>query len=205
MKRTLLLTAFSGMLYLGVTSASSGPGGQSLNGTGSPGANTTCGNCHGGGAGTTTATVELRKLSTGTSGPVVTQYQADTVYLVKVVGNNANLSHFGFQLTALNSANTNAGVFTNVTGSMHIASVGSKNIVEHTAQLAKTNNQYEASFRWTAPATGAGTVTFYGVINGVDNTGQVNNDKPSAPFSVALTESTTSVKELNTATLALPN
>ncbi|HYD21986.1 MAG TPA: choice-of-anchor V domain-containing protein [Flavipsychrobacter sp.] len=196
MKRTLLLTTIAGMLYLGLGSNSTGPAAQFLNATGSPGNNASCGGCHGGGAGTTTGNVEIRKLSTGITGPVVTQYQADTVYIVKVVGNNASISHFGFQLTALNGANTNAGTFQNVTGSKHIGSVGSKNIVEHIDQLAKTNNQYEATFNWKAPATGTGNVTFYGVINAVNNDGLAGGDKPGSPFTKLLTENTTSVKEL---------
>lgn len=195
MKRTLLLTTATAMLYLGLASNSTGPAGQFLNATGSPGNNASCGGCHGGGAGTTTGNVEIRKLSTGITGPVVTQYQADTVYIVKVVGNNANISHFGFQLTALNGSNTNAGTFQNVTGNMHITAVSSKNIVEHTDQLAKTNNQYEASFNWKAPATGTGNVTFYGVINAVNNDGLAGGDKPGSPFTKLLTENTTSVKE----------
>ncbi len=60
--------------------------------------------------------------------------------------------------------------------------------MEHAAQLAKTNNQYEATFNWKAPASGTGTVTFYGVINAVNNNGQQVGDRPSAPFNIALTE-----------------
>lgn len=207
MKRILLLTASSGLLYLSLTSASFGPGSQALNCTGSPGSTSTCSSCHGGGSGTTIANAEIRKLSTGISGPIVSQYQHDTTYIVKVVGNNINLSHFGFQLTALNTSNTNAGTFQNVTGSMHIVAVGSKNIVEHTAPLAKTNSQYEATFQWKAPSTGTGNITFYGVINGVDNGGNATADKPSNPFTVILAQAPTSVNELQlTAELtAYPN
>lgn len=207
MKRILLFTATSGLLYLTLSSSSFGPGGQSLNATGSPGSTTTCGNCHSGGAGTTTATVEVRKLSTGPTGPIVTSYQADTNYIIKLVGNNANLTHFGFQFTVLNSSNTNAGTFSSMSGNVHAVSVGAKLIVEHTAQLAKTNNQFEATFTWKAPAAGTGNVTFYGVINAVNNNNQQAGDKPSAPFTVALTEAPTSVTntEKNISITAFPN
>jgi hypothetical protein len=188
MKRILLFTATSGLLYLTLSSSSFGPASQSLNATGSPGANSICGNCHSGGAGTTTGTVEVRKLSTGPSGPVVTQYLPDTNYIVKVVGNNASLTHFGFQLTALNSSNANAGTFSNLPGNIHSSTVGGKLIVEHATALAKTNNQYEATFQWKAPATGTGAITFYGVINAVNNNSQTAGDKPGSPFTKVLAQ-----------------
>lgn len=191
MKRILLFTAVSGLLYLSLSSNSVGPAAMGLNATGSPGSAATCTGCHGGGPGTTTATVQIRKLSTGPTGPIVTQYIPDTNYIVKVVGNHATLTHFGFQLTALNSSNTNAGTFSNLQGAIHSSTVGGKLIIEHAAQLAKTNNQYEATFNWKAPATGTGNVTFYGVINAVDNNAQVGGDKPSPPFTIALTETPT--------------
>jgi hypothetical protein len=188
MKRIILFTAISGLLYLSLSSSSFGPASQSLNATGSPGATTTCGNCHSGGSGTTTATVEIRKLSTGPTGPIVASYIPDTNYIIKVVGNHATLTHFGFQLTALNSSNANAGTFSNLPGNIHSSTAGGKLIVEHATQIAKTNNQFEATFHWKAPATGTGNVAFYGIINAVDNNGQVGGDKPSNPFTKALTE-----------------
>lgn len=190
MKRTLLLTALSGILYLTITGYASGPGQISLDGTGSPGANSSCVSCHSGGAGITTGTVEIRKLSTGLSGPIVTSYMPDTNYIIRVVGNNANLTHFGFQLTALNSTNVSAGTFSNLPGNVHTATVSSKAIVEHAVPIAKTNNQYEVTFNWIAPAAGSGSVTFYGIINAVNNGGQVNGDKPGNQFTKVLTETT---------------
>lgn len=190
MKRILLFTATSGLLYLTLSSNSVGPAAMGLNATGSPGSGTSCGGCHGGGPGTTTAAVEIRKLSAGPNSPIVTQYMPDTNYIVKIVGNHATLTHFGFQLTALRSSNTNAGTFSNLSGSVHSSTVGGKLIIEHAAQIAKTNNQYEATFNWKAPAAGTGTVTFYGIINAVDNNSQVGGDKPSSPFTKALTETT---------------
>ncbi len=190
MKRILLLTATSGLLYLTLSSNSVGPAAMGLNATGSPGSSSSCGGCHGGGPGTTAAALQIRKLSTGPNGPIVTQYMPDTNYIVKVVGNHATLTHFGFQLTALKTANTNAGTFSNLPGTVHSSTVGNKLIVEHATQLAKTNNQFEATFNWKAPASGTGTVTFYGIINAVNNNSQVGGDKPSPPFTIALSETT---------------
>ena len=190
MKKTLLFTALSGILYLTITGYASGPGQVSLNGTGSPGANSSCAGCHSGGTGATTGAVEIRKLSTGISGPLVTSYMPDTNYIVTVIGNNANLTHFGFQLTALNSTNINAGTFSNLPGNVHIATVSSKTIVEHATPLAKTNNQYEVMFNWVAPAAGSGNITFYGIINAVNNGGQVSGDKPGNQFTKVLAETT---------------
>lgn len=191
MKKIVLFTAASGLFYLSLSSNAGGPAAGGLNATGSPGTSPSCGGCHAGGTGTTTATVELRKLSTGPTGPVVTSYLPDTNYLVKVVGNHPTLTHFGFQVTALNSANANAGVFSDFPVNVHSAVVNAVTIIEHTDQLPKTNNEFNATFRWKAPAPGSGAVTFYGIINAVDNNTMVSGDRPSPGFTVAVAEATT--------------
>jgi hypothetical protein len=195
MKKRLLVLISGAFVYMFMSGNVLGPASFALNATGSPGSTTSCGNCHSGGGGTTTNTVELRKLS---GGPEVTQYIPDTNYIVTVKGNNASISHFGFQLTALNIGNTNAGSFSNFPATMHIGVAGGKNIVEHTDQLPKTNNQYEAVFHWKAPSAGTGTVSFYGVINAVNNDGGLGGDRPGTPFTVQLTEATTGVAETPT-------
>lgn len=207
MKRILLFTATSGLLYLSLSSNSWGPASGGLNGTGGPGSTFDCSGCHAGGIGNTTASVEVRKLSSGPNGPIITQYIADTNYIVKLVGNNSALTHFGFQLMALDATNVDAGLFTSLPSNAQLEIAGGRNIVEHSTQIAKINNQYEATFHWKAPTTGTGTVTFYGIINGVNNNGAVGGDKPSAPFNVALTEATTNVArtEKNISITAFPN
>lgn len=184
-------------LYFSMSSNSSGPA-SAGNGirNGGPGTNGNCSACHGGGAGTTTMTIALKEKATGTAANG--KYKPGTVYTVTLGGNNASLAFFGFQLTAATAANQQAGSFGNLGSNKHAVVIGGLQVVEHSQNLAKTSGSYLAEFDWTAPAAGTGTVTLYGIINGVNDDNGTNGDKASAPVNLSLTETIppTSVKEL---------
>ncbi len=201
-KKLLLFSALSGIIFLTLTSSKTGPatsavGDRTGGGAGSGG---NCGSCHGGGGGTTTGTVEIRKKSTGLTGPTVNTYEAFTDYYVTVKGTNASLSHFGFQVKALNSANASSGTFSNFPADVHPATFNNRTYVEHAHQLPKDGNgEYSATFEWTAPPAGAGTITFFGCLNAVNDDDAISGDKPSSPFNVALSEVTSSVGKVDQA------
>lgn len=184
-------------LYLSLGSNASGPA-SAGNGirNGGPGSNGNCAACHGGGSGTTTMTISLKEKASGTAADG--KYKPGTVYTVTIGGNNANLAFFGFQLTAANTTNHQAGTFGNFGSNKHQTTIGGLQVVEHSQTLAKTNGAYLAEFDWTAPAAGTGNVTFYGIINGVNDDDAITGDKPSAPITLALTETTspTGIKDL---------
>jgi hypothetical protein len=187
MKRPLIIfsTVLCG-LYVLLSSNAAGPAtaGNGIR-NGAPGSNGTCSACHGGGAGTTTAAIALKEKATGTAANGV--YKPGMVYTVTISGNNSNLAFFGFQVTAVKGT-AQAGTFSNMGPDKHIANISGLQLVEHSTSLAKTNGQYEASFDWTAPAAGTGTVTFNGIINGVNKDNNTGGDRASSIVSLNLTE-----------------
>lgn len=198
MKRTFIFSAgLLCSLYVLLGSNAAGPA-SSGNGirNGGPGSNGTCASCHGGGAGTTTMTISLKEKVSGTAANG--SYKPGMVYTVSIGGNNTNLAFFGFQLSATTAAHLQAGAFSNMGGDKHVTTISGIQLAEHSTSLAKTNGAYEASFDWTAPAAGAGTVTFDGIINGVNHTGDVGGDKTSAPVRLSFTENSggTAINEL---------
>jgi hypothetical protein len=188
MKKSIIISAIMlpGM-FLIFSSNSSGPAssGNGIRNSG-PGSNGTCGSCHGGGAGTTTINISLAEKATGTAANGV--YKPGVVYTVTLSGNNPNLPFFGFQLSAATGANQQAGAFGNLGGNKHISNLSGLQIVEHSTNIAKVNGVYTATFDWTAPTAGKGTVTFYGIINGVNDDNGTNGDRTSAPAAISLTE-----------------
>ncbi|MFA6056852.1 MAG: choice-of-anchor V domain-containing protein [Taibaiella sp.] len=188
MKKSIIISAIMlpGIFIL-FSSNSNGPGssGNGIRNNG-PGSIGTCASCHGGGAGTTTINIALAEKATGTAANGV--YKPGVVYTVTLSGNNPNLPFFGFQLSAATAANQQAGSFANLGGNKHISNLSGLQIVEHSTNIAKVNGAYTATFDWTAPVAGKGTVTFYGIINGVNDDNGTNGDRTSAPAAINLTE-----------------
>jgi hypothetical protein len=188
MKRSIIIIPVVLLgLYLSLSSNSAGPAssGSGIR-NGGPGTNGNCGSCHSGGAGTTTMAISLKEKASGTAAGGV--YKPGTVYTVTLSGNNTNLAFFGFQLTATGPGNAQAGVFSNMGAGKHAVPLGGLQVAEHATTLPKTNGSYLAEFDWTAPAAGTGTVTFYGIINGVNDDDGTGGDRASAPINITLAE-----------------
>lgn len=188
MKKSIIISAIMlpGIFIL-FSSNSNGPAssGNGIRNNG-PGSNGTCASCHGGGAGTTTINIALAEKATGAAANGA--YKPGVVYTVTLSGNNPNLPFFGFQLSAATTANQQAGSFGNLGANKHISNLSGLQIVEHSTNIAKVNGAYTAIFDWTAPVAGKGTVTFYGIINGVNDDNGTNGDRTSAPAAISLTE-----------------
>lgn len=188
MRKSIIISAIMlPAIFFIFSSNSSGPA-SSGNGirNGGPSSNGTCGSCHGGGAGTTTINISLAEKATGTAANGV--YKPGVVYTVTLSGNNPSLPFFGFQLSAATAAHQQAGSFANLGADKHISNLSGLQIVEHSTNIAKVNGAYVATFDWTAPTAGKGTITFYGIINGVNNDNGTNGDKVSTPATISLTE-----------------
>lgn len=203
MKRRFL--QFSGLMAVVALSLSSykyGIGGNNGNSnyTGAPGSLGTCGNCHGGSSTTTTATITMKEK---VSGQAVTngKYTPGMAYTVTITGSNSgSLSKYGFQVMPLNAAGSTPGTLTATQASTVVRTMNAgKMLVEQTDMLTGTSaTNMASSFDWTAPAAGAGTVTFYGIVNAVNGNNSDNGDKCSPSASAAFTENNpTSVGNLS--------
>lgn len=214
MKRKLLvlpLTAVIGALAL--SSYSTGPWQTaSQNRTGSAGsgtANCSGGGCHGANSSNTTVTITV----TNAGGNVVTSYTPGATYTVNISGRNTSaLTRFGLQSTVVLAAatSTQAGSFT-ASSPLAVRTASTPDIVEQTSKITGTVSgglaTYSASYSWTAPAAGAGTVRFLATLNAVNNDGGTSGDEPAAATPLDLIEgSGTNVPGVNTAALKLyPN
>lgn len=197
-KKSLLITATTAIIYLTISSYSSGPA-NNMEGdkTGRPGSSGTCGGCHMGGGGTTTGAIEVRLKSAGTSSTPVTSYVAGETYIITITGGNptAGLDDFGFQFTALKSSdNSTVGTYSNLGTMVHGFPATNSTLVEHNAPIPKTGGVYEISFDWTAPTTSVGGINMYTIINAVDKDNSVSGDKPSGTISLALVDKTSVAK-----------
>lgn len=207
--RITLLSATAMMGYFIVTGWSTGPAhsGSLMNGT--PGVSGSCNNCHAGGSGTTTIqSVDFKDDATGI---MVTdnKYKPGHTYTVTIhAGGSGNQGFYGFQANFRRGSNSNAGSLSATQPGMAVATASGYSVIEHTSRLtAMAPGHYMPSFKWTAPAAGAGTVTLHAILNAVDGNSSVSGDMPSAPFAKTLAEaSTTAVATLNGVALAIfPN
>jgi hypothetical protein len=188
-KKILLFTAFAGITALTMSSYNDGPWGPNgtngLNRTGSAGSSANCtgSGCHGANNTNTKPTIVV-----SANGNPVTKYIPGVVYTVTVGGGNtsAALPKFGFQLSAVKTANTSqqAGSFSSAPANVAIRTAGSLQLVEHSSPLSGTgsgnNWLYATSFNWTAPATGTGQVTFYLTLNAVNGNNATSGDQPNS-------------------------
>lgn len=213
-KKSLLFTLLAGMTYVTLSSSANGAAADG-NGdrTGRLGSGVTCASsgCHASSSGATTCTIEIRKKSAPT-GAIVTTYNADSVYIVKITGTNANtaLTKYGFQVICVNGVGgtSNVGTWQNLPSGTKSTSNSSTNslalIEQSTPQSRNTSNNYEVSLEWKAPSSGA--ATFYAIINAVNNTGSVGGDAVSSTAQVTLQKSASvGNTNLETAVSVYPN
>lgn len=162
----------------------------SNNYTGSPTSIGTCANCHNSSTPmTTTAEIVLRVKSTNI--PVINgKYTPGETYTVTIAGlNSAGLTAFGFQTMPLDANNATPGTLFATQPNTTVRNMnGGRKLVEQTDILGGSLPTLTASFDWTAPAAGAGTVTFYGVINAVNGQDNSGGDKCSNPASAMFLE-----------------
>ncbi len=150
---------------------------QGLGNTGAPGDETnsngtakTCQSCH-----NTSSMIQVTldiEVMDG-SGNVITEYAPDQTYDVKVTVNSvgsATPAGFGFQLLCLKAPlgqnGDNWQAFSNPANNVRVAVASSngRQYAEHKGPSASN----EFMVKWTAPAVGTGTITFYSCGNGVN-------------------------------------
>lgn len=176
---------FCGLALIMISLANSG-GRANTSDAGNTGApcedGVTCGNCHFGGPyGPVDQSFKLID-------PITQQeqisYAPGKLYNVEITVEPAlNASRYGFQATALDTANRNAGTWLNPANSVQISSAlifcepGSRTYIEHVLP------NFIRTFRidWEAPSCAIGDITFYYVSNAVNNDGSTSGDVASLP------------------------
>jgi hypothetical protein len=145
--------------------------------TGAPG-ELTCTQCH------TTA-----PLNSG-SGRITIEgvpgiYEPEATYTITVRVSHPSRVRWGFQISAYTDALETAGTF-QLTDPGHTQKItaGGNTYVEHNnpGTYAGQANGASWSFQWTAPAAGAGLVTFYAAGNAANNNGLDTGDNIYATF-----------------------
>lgn len=111
---------------------------------------------------------------------------------------------YGFEISPQNTSGTKLGTLANISGTQL---VGTGKYVTHTSTSISGSGSKTWNFRWTAPATGLGPVTFYGAFNATNNN---NNDTGDSIFKSTLivTEAPAAVNDLyidNFSLAAFPN
>lgn len=176
--------------YILLTSSSNGRAtGANTGNTGAPNESATCANCHSGGAyGATTVSIQVFQL--GTTTPVAS-YVPGTAYdmRVTVTKTSGTPVGYGFQMTALTTpGNLPQTGYSNLASNVKLKLITSgtyngRTYVEHNG--VTNNNQF--NFRWTAPATGVGSIRFYAAGNCVNGNGGSGGDN-SGNTSITLTQ-----------------
>lgn len=190
-KITLAYFILAGLcVYITISGYKTGAGTNGYDCTGAEtglGNPTGCKTCHGSTA-TSAISVVLELDSTG--GVPTTHYTGGKTYTVKITGTNnstTSLPKWGLQVgcikgSAAATTPVNAGTWSstcpmNCKYSPAQANNFVVNVVEHSTPLNPTTGTggngttYVESFTWTAPASGTGTISFWGVVNAVNNNG----------------------------------
>jgi hypothetical protein len=151
--------------------------------TGAPGeGGQTCGNCHNGGSfGPVSGMLSILDAS----GNPVSAWQAGETYDVQLdIAASGSPSGYGFQLTALDGSDQQAGSLAAGSSNTKTASISSpaRTYAEHNG--VGSSSTFTVS--WTAPSAGAGSVTFYysgNAVNGANGSAN-DNSMPGTTFSL---------------------
>lgn len=182
-KRILFFTAFTGILYLSLSSYQIGPTfkAQNKNCTEGPGSNSTCGatGCHDGGTNTSllgSATFIVRKKTLGLNSAPVVNYQNDSEYYITVRVQHPGLMNFGMQAEILDANDDDAGTVT--ASGLLIADTINTKVVVSTNSIPLTDS---AVFEWKAPSADTTDIKLYGATVIGDGAGPMNDSVLKIP------------------------
>lgn len=158
------------------------------------GGNSTQASCSGGGGCHKGATFQAASVLsiTGSNGAAATTYTPgatyDVTYTIDKSGGTGTPTGYGFQLTASNAANKDAGTFATFTPAADVqkSTLGGRTFIEQNKR--STSNKF--TMKWTAPAKGTGAVTFFAAGNAVNGAAGNGGDAPTATVQFSLAEGT---------------
>ena len=214
MKKNLILLPLVGaLLYLVLSSYSSGPGAGGLGDL--TGAHGTAGcSCHNGSStSTTTIAIEL-----DSAGIQVFKYTGGNSYTIKLTGTQTSssfsLPYFGFQLGVVGTGGTTSrGTMSAVAGT-HLGTYSGISVLEHGSAILSTTGSglagttYVVNIPWVAPSAGSGCVTIFSTLMAVNHNGSAesgdkwNNTSYTIAENVGSITGTTSVCVGTTSTLS---
>lgn len=166
----LLVVLFAGLIA--VEQAYTNSGGPPAGHTGAPG-ESTCISCHGGSSLNPGNALRTLVFNGNAS---LTSYVPGTTYTVVYTVSNPATTVFGFQMIAKRANGTNAGTFV-VTSPAQTQVVSGYLQQTFAGSQASPAGSKSWSFSWTAPAAGAGTVSFYVATNVADGNGGSSGDE----------------------------
>ncbi len=147
--------------------------------TGSPVGNGSCQTCHNAGAFNPSAVIEILS-----GDNPVTEYEPGAQYTMRITTTTTGSpASYGFQAVALDGANATAGAWGSGTGYKTV-SVSGRSYAEQDGP--GTSNVYNIT--WTAPATGAGDVSFYAATSSTNGNGATSGDNGAVAPMVTLAE-----------------
>ncbi|RKU10434.1 hypothetical protein C6501_13855 [Candidatus Poribacteria bacterium] len=94
-------------------------------------------------------------------------YSPGVEYDIIVNLSRAGQSRWGFEMTALNNNGTRAGTFATADANTQLSETNSKQYIQHTSvgTARGKRNANSWTFKWTAPSTNIGPITFYAAGN----------------------------------------
>lgn len=121
-----------------------------------------------------------------------------TISFKGVYSGAASFTHLGFQASAVNAANINSGAIAKDPAVPNSATANASGItvIEHTAPLPKTGNDFLTTFKWTAPAAGAGTARIYARMVANNNNNTPGDDTPNAIMATLTEKATTGIHDV---------
>lgn len=161
-------------------SSSNGRAGAANSGnTGAPGETSgqKCGSCHTGGA-FGPISESLTITNPGGTEPISAYVPGQTYEITLRVNATGNPNGYGFQMTALDASNAEAGTWSSPATNVQIETaslVGGRTYVEHKG--VGSSNLFRVN--WTAPAAGTGLVSFYHAANAVNGNSAIGGDNGS--------------------------
>lgn len=162
------------------TGANAGYSGDPYNG------NKDCTNCHSGTATTISGLITTDIPSSG--------YVPGTVYNITTSKSSPSILDFGFQTTAQNLAGVQIGTLAPLDATTQVKLLGSVIYINQTGSSNTGNGSKSWTYKWTAPVTGSGPVTFYGTFLEGDG-GGTGGDKTYLS-TTTISESTVGITQL---------
>jgi hypothetical protein len=101
-------------------------------------------------------------------------YTPNTTYTITATFVRPGHSRFGFSISPQNATGTLMGTLAAQSGTTQIN--GGGKYVTHVITSTMGSGSKTWQFLWTAPASGSGSVTFYGAFNAANDNGQLSGD-----------------------------